>query len=163
MNGLKEFVTQGGPVILALIGLSVLLYQRCFHLLFLLGRNRRLIARLTLRSDALLSDVYAAEDELREAFRQQRLAIGAMITAAPLLGLLGTVMGMVAAFDSLSAHGSQRSMEGLAQGISEVLIATESGLAVAIPAVLLLYVAHRQMEKGIQKLTSFEAELRERT
>jgi biopolymer transport protein ExbB len=103
--------------------------------------------------------VRRAEDHLRELFRQQRLAIGAMITAAPLLGLLGTVMGMVAAFDSLAAHGARRSMEGLAQGISEVLVATESGLAVAIPAVLLLYVAHREVEKSIQKLTALEARL----
>lgn len=161
MNSLREFVASGGPVIFALIGLSVLLYQRCFHLLFLLRNNRSQIARMVGRLDAVLADVRRAEDELRENFRQQRLAIGAMITAAPLLGLLGTVMGMVGAFDSLSAHGTKRSMEGLAQGISEVLVATESGLAVAIPAVLLLYVAHRQMEKGIQKLTAFEARLRE--
>jgi biopolymer transport protein ExbB/TolQ len=161
MNSLREFVTSGGPVIFALIGLSVLLYQRCFQLLFLLRHNRRQIARMVGRLEAGLADVRRAEDELRENFRQQRLAIGAMITAAPLLGLLGTVMGMVGAFDSLSAHGTKRSMEGLAQGISEVLVATESGLAVAIPAVLLLYVAHRQMEKGIQKLTAFEARLRE--
>jgi biopolymer transport protein ExbB/TolQ len=68
---------------------------------------------------------------------------------------------MIAAFDSLAARGGQRSMEGLARGISEVLVATESGLAVAIPAVVLLYFAHRQMQKGIQKLTALEARLTE--
>lgn len=89
MNSLREFVASGGPVIFALIGLSVLLYQRCFHLLFLLRNNRRQIARMVGRLDAVLADVRRAEDELRENFRQQRLAIGAMITAAPLLAVPG--------------------------------------------------------------------------
>jgi len=38
-------------------------------------------------------------------------------------------------------------MEGLAGGISEVLVATESGLVVAIPALLIVYLAHREMRK----------------
>jgi biopolymer transport protein ExbB/TolQ len=159
MNAFRELIANGGPPIVAIMALSVLLYHRCFHLLLFLRRSRREIARLL--ATASLAAVRRRQHELQDAFRQQRLAIAAMITAAPLLGLLGTVMGMIGAFDSLASHGSQRSMEGLARGISEVLIATESGLAVAIPAVLLLYVAHRQMEKGIQHLTAREAQLLE--
>lgn len=159
MNPLRELVASGGPVIIAIMILSVLLYERCFNLLLFLTRTRREIGRLALTANGGVSVVRRKEFELQDAFRQQRLAIGAMITAAPLLGLLGTVMGMIGAFDSLSARGGQRSMEGLAKGISEVLVATESGLAVAIPAVVLLYFAHRQMEKGIQKLTALEARL----
>jgi len=47
-------------------------------------------------------------------------------------------------------------MEGLASGISEVLISTESGLAVAIPALLLVYVAHRQMHRLLQDINRLE-------
>jgi len=159
MNPLRELVASGGPVIIAIMTLSVLLYERCFNLLLFLTRTRREIGALVLTANAGVSVVRRKEFELHDAFRQQRLTIGAMITAAPLLGLLGTVMGMIGAFDSLSSRGGQRSMEGLAHGISEVLVATESGLAVAIPAVVLLYFAHRQMEKGIQKLTALEARL----
>ena len=64
-----------------------------------------------------------------------------MIAAAPLLGLLGTVSGMVKTFESLSLKAGRKSMEGLARGISEVLVATESGLLVALPALLLVYLA----------------------
>lgn len=161
MNAVRELVANGGPVILALMALSVLLYTRCSNLFLFLRRSGREIAAYRPAPDAGIAAVRRKEHELRDEFRQHRLAIGAMITAAPLLGLLGTVMGMIGAFDSLSKHGSQRSMEGLAHGISEVLVATESGLAVAIPAVLLLYFAHRQMEKGVQKLTALEARLLE--
>jgi biopolymer transport protein ExbB len=163
MTPIRELVANGGPVILAIMALSVLLYERCFRLLLFLRRTRREIGALVVNASTGVAALRSKEHDLHDAFRQQRVAIGAMITAAPLLGLLGTVMGMIAAFDSLSARGGQRSMEGLAHGISEVLVATESGLAVAIPAVVLLYLAHRQMEKGIQKLTVLEARLTEET
>lgn len=161
MNGLRELAATGGPVVLAIMTLSVLLYERCFALLLFLRRTQRDIATFAGPETVTLAEVRRRENDLRDAFRQHRLTISAMITAAPLMGLLGTVMGMIGAFDSLSAHGSQRSMGGLAHGISEVLVSTESGLAVAIPAVLLLYMGHRQMEKGIQNLTALEAQLME--
>jgi biopolymer transport protein ExbB/TolQ len=52
-------------------------------------------------------------------------------------------------------------MEGLAHGISEVLVATESGLAVAIPALLLVYLAHRAVRRYQQRLNFLEAAARE--
>jgi biopolymer transport protein ExbB len=70
--------------------------------------------------------------------------------------LLGTVSGLVRTFESLAARGAQNSMEGLAGGISEVLVATESGLVVAIPALLIVYLAHRQMRKQLQKMNQLE-------
>ncbi|HAB15258.1 MAG TPA: MotA/TolQ/ExbB proton channel family protein [Verrucomicrobiota bacterium] len=57
-------------------------------------------------------------------------------TTGPLLGLLGTVMGMIALFKLISSFGSG-DPRVLASGISEALIATASGMMVAIPALLL--------------------------
>jgi biopolymer transport protein ExbB/TolQ len=51
-------------------------------------------------------------------------------------------------------------MEGLAGGISEVLVATESGLMVAIPAMLLVYVAHREMHRQVEIVNRRERGLR---
>jgi len=79
-----------------------------------------------------------------------------MIAAAPLLGLLGTVSGMVRTFESLSLKAGERSMEGLARGISEVLVATESGLLVALPALLLVYLGHREMQQHVAWLNRLE-------
>jgi biopolymer transport protein ExbB len=56
-------------------------------------------------------------------------------TAGPLMGLLGTVMGMIATFRLISSFGSG-DPKLLAAGISEALIATATGMAVAIPALL---------------------------
>jgi biopolymer transport protein ExbB len=51
-------------------------------------------------------------------------------------------------------------MEGLAGGISEVLVATESGLAVAIPAMLLVYFAHRLMTRRLHELNQQQEMIR---
>ncbi|MEM1007756.1 MAG: MotA/TolQ/ExbB proton channel family protein, partial [Myxococcota bacterium] len=62
--------------------------------------------------------------------------IGVSAAVAPLLGLLGTVTGMIATFNILTEHGAG-DPKMLAGGISEALITTELGLVVAIPTLLL--------------------------
>lgn len=58
--------------------------------------------------------------------------IGVLAAAAPLIGLLGTVSGMMKTFDVLSFFGTGNA-RALANGISEALITTQSGLLIAIP------------------------------
>lgn len=58
--------------------------------------------------------------------------IGVLAAVAPLLGLLGTVTGMIGTFDILSVFGTGNT-KGMAGGISEALITTQTGLLVAIP------------------------------
>lgn len=55
---------------------------------------------------------------------------------APLLGLFGTVLGMIAAFQALQAAGARVDPSILSGGIWEALITTAAGLAVAIPAAI---------------------------
>jgi len=62
--------------------------------------------------------------------------ISMMAAAAPLLGLLGTVTGMVATFDVITLYGNQNPVL-MADGISEALITTQSGLLIAFPLTLL--------------------------
>jgi len=61
---------------------------------------------------------------------------GVMATTAPLLGLLGTVTGMVTTFQVITLYGNQNPVL-MADGISEALITTQSGLIIAFPLVLL--------------------------
>ncbi len=150
MKPLLELVARGGPAMIAIIALSLVLYSRCFTLLFTLRRSRKQLQNLRERHDG--QAVRALQEELRESFQHQRLALAAMIAAAPLLGLLGTVSGMVKTFESLAQKSAGKSMEGLAHGISEVLVATESGLVVALPALLLVYLADREVVKHVRAL-----------
>lgn len=85
----------------------------------------------------------AREDVVQEALLRELPAIerfGALITVlaavAPLMGLLGTVTGMMSTFDVITEHGTG-DPKLLAGGISEALVTTELGLVVAIPLLLL--------------------------
>lgn len=156
MKTLLDLLEKGGPVMIAIVGLSVVLYAQCFQLLLTLRRQSRCSVRNPPSSDAQLAELRGRATALRETFHQQRIFLGAMIAAAPLLGLLGTVSGMMKTFESLATQSGQKSMEGLAGGISEVLVATESGLAVAIPALLFVYLAHREMHRCLQDVQRYE-------
>ncbi|MFK4765508.1 MotA/TolQ/ExbB proton channel family protein [Desulfobaculum sp. SPO524] len=69
-------------------------------------------------------------------------------SAAPLLGLLGTVLGMIDAFSRLSSAGNAVDITTLAGGIWQALLTTAAGLAVAIPALLAHAWFRRQQEKA---------------
>ncbi|HEX2861987.1 MAG TPA: MotA/TolQ/ExbB proton channel family protein [Lacunisphaera sp.] len=151
MNALLQLIERGGWVMPVIVALSVILYWRCFRLLISLWQLRRQLRLVTSRGAR-----HRLQIEARESFRRQRASIGPMIAAAPLLGLLGTVSGMEKTFASLSAAAGEKSMEGLAGGISEVLVATESGLTVALPAMLLVYLAHREVLRQAQLTNRLE-------
>lgn len=65
--------------------------------------------------------------------------LDAIAALAPLLGLLGTVLGMISAFRQLESAGGQADPALLAGGIWEALLTTAAGLAVAIPAAAVLH------------------------
>jgi len=70
------------------------------------------------------------------------------VSAAPLVGLLGTVTGMLATFGALSAgSGGDKTMGLVAAGISEALITTETGLVIALPGLFFQYHVARTYER----------------
>ena len=76
--------------------------------------------------------------------------LGTIATITPLLGLLGTVIGMIKVFDAIVLHGVGDPTV-LAEGISEALLTTAFGLAVAIPTV----VFHRYFRGRVNGLVVF--------
>lgn len=78
----------------------------------------------------------AGERESNSLRRHMRL-LNAISNVAPLLGLLGTVMGMIQSFNDISGSQAMGRPEMLAGGISEALLTTAAGLLVAIPAYLM--------------------------
>jgi len=73
-----------------------------------------------------------AGEERLLVLRRDLVLIGALAGAAPLLGLLGTVAGMIKTFDAVAAAAGDTGSR-VASGISEALITTQYGLVVAIP------------------------------
>lgn len=74
-------------------------------------------------------------------------ALGTIAAVAPLLGLLGTVVGMIAVFSQLNLEGAGNA-GALAGGISQALITTAAGLCVAIPAMI----SHRFFVRRVDSL-----------
>ncbi len=72
-------------------------------------------------------------------------AIGVLAAISPLLGLLGTVTGMIATFDIISVFGTGNA-RAMAGGISEALITTQTGLLVAIPGLYMSNFLSRRAE-----------------
>ena len=72
-----------------------------------------------------------------------RSPIQSIVIVAPLLGLLGTVIGMIETFDSLQDSSMYSQSGGIAGGISQALVTTQMGLLVAIPGLLI----GRQLDK----------------
>jgi biopolymer transport protein ExbB len=105
------------------------------------GLRARVLARaMTALRDPGLSRDGAREEVLRvarlelNAARSGLRTLELISTVAPLLGLLGTVLGMITAFQALQSTGAQADPTILAGGIWEALLTTAAGMAVAIPA-----------------------------
>jgi biopolymer transport protein ExbB len=78
--------------------------------------------------------------------------IGILGNTAPLLGLLGTITGMIKAFMVIEAAGGKVDAQALAGGIWEAMITTGVGLAVAIPLLILLHFLEGAVERRVQSM-----------
>jgi biopolymer transport protein ExbB len=99
------------------------------------------VAAAVLQSGHLAAE--AKEEKLQIALSEQRLlldrnlgVIGTMGNTAPLIGLLGTVWGIMRAFHDMARTGSA-GPSVVAAGVAEALFTTAAGLLVAVPAVML--------------------------
>ena len=109
---------------------------------------------------------YAQEDvdsmeQIQTRFEEVRLSevprinlsivvLSILVNTAPLMGLLGTVLGMLTTFQGISMGGAEKTTDLVAKGISEALITTQMGLFLAIPGYFLVYNVK-------SKRTSFES------
>jgi biopolymer transport protein ExbB len=134
-------------------------------------RKRRLVEALTLceETPGPVANVVKAgllhfeEDEEKMRFAIQEAAlveipilerrigsIAAIAQAAPLLGLLGTVLGMIATFSLIHAEGPYVNASMLAGGIWQALLTTAAGLAIAVPA----HLAHHFLSGRVRALVN---------
>lgn len=79
--------------------------------------------------------------------------IGVLATMAPLLGLLGTVVGMITTFDIIAVFGTGNA-KAMAGGISQALITTQTGLIIAIPGLYMKGFLARRSENLKHRIAS---------
>ena len=97
--------------------------------------------------ETMMKSMEAAGIQVVHDLERYLSTLGTVAAIAPLLGLLGTVIGMIKVFSAIQLVGVGHA-SALAGGISEALITTATGLAVAIPALF----CHRFLIRRIEEL-----------
>ena len=91
------------------------------------------------------------------------LFVNTLVATAPLAGLLGTVIGMLATFDGIATGGRGDTMGKVAGGIHEALLTTQTGLMIALPGVFFALIITRKrtgLEAAIARLESLTLTLK---
>ena len=114
--------------------------------LFVLAQNHR-----HWPEDALADKLHHQLLQWKAVLDSKMVILTATAAVAPLLGLLGTVSGMIQTFDMMNLFGNQ-DQNMLAGGISEALVTTELGLMVAVPVLLIHAYIHRRHQAYLAQL-----------
>lgn len=85
--------------------------------------------------------------------------LNTVVAAAPLVGLLGTVFGMLVTFQALASGSGGKVTEAMAAGISQALFPPEVGLCIALPGLILVQLIRRRR----QEYAAFLAQIESRT
>lgn len=184
VDDIKAILFSGGWVMIPLFFLACLLYANVFTLLLytfrtnLGGRNELAwsrwvaapetgqgrvgeIIRYTQQQAKSVQQVRSRFDEVRVALlsvldRRVRF-LNTLVAVAPLLGLLGTVIGMLSTFYGIALEGGNETFEAVASGIKEALVTTQTGLMIALPALFgVLFIRRRKhaFEVNLARLES---------
>lgn len=179
-----EIWLSGGWVMVPLFMLSFLLYTQAFRLVLAIkdtklpsneefawrewvltpekakGKIKEIIC-YTQENTRSIEYVRKRFDEIRitqlAAIEQQLKFVKCLVAAAPLLGLLGTVLGMLQTFFGIATSGGVETAAVVASGISEALVTTETGLTIALPALFMVMFIQRQTHQEEAKLARLES------
>ena len=192
-QALLDLLAQGGPVVMILLGLSVITLaialMKLTQYLWLgvwsdgrvesalaevdagrapaalagLRSRRHVVAQVTAVAIEGAAHRGADESAMRERvatfaeallgrLRSELRLLELIGNISPLLGLLGTILGMIKAFRELEQAGSQVDPSLLSGGIWEALLTTAVGLAVAIPAIVLYTLFDRAHERVAERM-----------
>ena len=179
-----EIWLSGGWVMVPLFLLSFLLYTQAFRLVISIrdtklpsneefawrewilepekakGKIKEIIC-YTQENTQSIEYVRMRFDEIRitqlATIQQQLKFLKCLVAAAPLLGLLGTVLGMLQTFLGISTSGGVETAAVVASGISEALVTTETGLTIALPALFMVMFIQRQTHQEEAKLARLES------
>ena len=102
----------------------------------------------TMTEEAIISEITRVQAELKG--RSSYLSVIGVCT--PMIGLVGTVTGMMSAFETLGTSGVGDPSK-LSGAIGEVLVATGAGLFIAIPAFMSYYMLANRINKGVHDIT----------
>ena len=160
LAGLLEL---GGPIVSLILLIAALIWALLFERLWFLnfrypamlaGAVEGWVRRPEHHSWYASQQRYGLVNLLRSELAHNFPVVRTLIKVCPLLGLLGTVMGMLEVFDALAATGSNNP-RSMAAGVSKATVSTLAGMVVAIVALLGVTVIERRSKGEQGRLESY--------
>lgn len=160
LEGLADFLETGGRVIWLILFVALALWTVLFERFWFYKFTgpklaKQLVAAWQARSDQKswqarrIREAMIAEFSIK--LKQSVVLAKTLVALCPLLGILGTVTGMIAVFHVMAFSGSGNA-RGLAAGISQATLPTMSGLVVAISGLYFTSWIERRAERETQRL-----------
>ncbi|WP_304639504.1 MotA/TolQ/ExbB proton channel family protein [Pseudomonas sp.] len=158
---LRGFLDSGGWVLWSIFAATILLWTLMLERLWFLARvfprraqqlQQRWLARQDRRSQAARQIRTAWLSGAQLSLNRSLPMVRVLIALCPLLGLLGTVTGMIQVFDvmAISGQGNPRAM---AAGVSRATVPTMAGMVIAISGLFCLARLDQQSRRAFQRLT----------
>ena len=166
-ESLMDLFSKGGPVMFGIAGVSLAAWFLSLRTWLLAGSLLRRLEKMSISGLSLVSngssaqsgsqdmgspDSFSDGNGLRGAAikaQTERLngglrLVGTLAAVLPLLGLLGTVLGMLLSFEVIQIHGTSQPRL-LAGGIGQALITTQAGLLTAVPVFFFQHIIRRRV------------------
>jgi len=154
---LSSFFERGGPLMWLLALLSLLIWSGLLEQLFYL---REISPKLSREAQKLAQQPAGLRlEQLRRMLlsraqnRLQRLlpVLRTLVVLCPLLGLTGTVLGMIQVFDSIAILGTAEP-RAMSSGISAAVLSTMAGLMIALPGLYLVNLVEQRIQRIMHRL-----------
>ena len=180
--------TEGGWLMIPLAALAMLIYFEAMSLILRLGKSKvkqttrsvwaewldnpgmgvghigeviRFVVGDGIRSEDAILRVEAVKSKLLPDVNSRIVVLSILVTIAPLMGLLGTVIGMLTTFRGL-ATASGQAVDLVAEGIRVALITTQTGLMIAIPGYIFISLVIRSRNTYLGFLAELETTIVQR-
>ncbi|MEE9380097.1 MAG: MotA/TolQ/ExbB proton channel family protein [Hyphomonadaceae bacterium] len=157
---LQAFLERGGPVLLVIMGATFVMWALILERIFYFRFAHNVFAKEAVeewrsRSDHSSTYAHWVKDklvsELRQKAEQNISLTKAMVALAPLLGLLGTVTGMVAVFD-IMAITQGADAKAMSAGVSQATIPTMAGMVASLSGIMFTSGMDRRVRRSVQKV-----------
>ena len=157
---LQAFLDRGGPVLLVIMGATFVMWALILERLFYFRFAHKAVADEAIsawqsRADRTSRQASWIKDKLVSEVRQkaeQNVGLTkAMVALAPLLGLLGTVTGMVSVFD-IMALTDGADAKAMAAGVSRATIPTMAGMVASLSGILFTSGMDRRVRRSVQQV-----------
>ena len=163
VQSIQIILQQGGPILWALMVLAVMIYTLLFSVWRQLVATRKMVENHAWEKPRSLDSNlpwqakppsrrraerdYATFELDHLAWINRRIPfLTVLISAAPLLGLLGTVAGMLMTFSGMAGAAGGAPIDTISIGISKALLTTQAGLVIAVPAAFFLALIKRRAD-----------------